>query len=83
MLILLGLGLCLGFVLVVATFLFALSVECLAGDESTLHLGSFVRIVVLRPGHPASKLAAQPGTQATRCKQVISDRGPNFQGTHD
>ena len=81
MLILLGYGLCLGFALVVATLLFALSIVCLVVDEGSVRLGSFARIVVLRPGHLTSKLAVQPpGTQARRCDQVISDRGPNFPG---
>jgi hypothetical protein len=80
MLILLGYGLCLGFALVVAILLFAFSVVCLVVDEASLQLGPFVRIVVFRQGHPTSKLAAQPGTQAKRCEQVVSDRGPSFPG---
>jgi len=61
MLILLAYGICLELTLVAAVLLFALSVACLLTDEVSLQLGSLVRIVVVRSGHPASKLARQRG----------------------
>ena len=61
MLILLAYGICLELALVAAVLLFALSIACLLTDEVSLQLGPPVRIVLLRPSHPTSKLATQGG----------------------